>query len=83
MTFTENYMKIEFAILQGAIVHNGKGERIRLVGKNDRPEYRYPDAIKCYVDGVSYYLSSAEKQEGLTFDGLPYDEWKEKPIEVS
>lgn len=82
MTFTENYLLIEFAIKQGVVVRNSKGERIKLVDRNDHPAHRHPDAVKCYVNGLHCYLSSAEKQEGLTFDGLTYDEWKEKPIEV-
>lgn len=67
---------IEFATKQGAKVKNDKGELVKVAQD-------YPDAVKCYSSFPYYYLSSAEKQEGLTFDGLTYDEWKEKPIELS
>lgn len=72
---TENYQLIQFASANGAIVRNSKGEQVKI-------SKVYPDAVKCYVSGLHYYLSSAEKQEGLTFDGLTYEEWKEKPLEL-
>lgn len=75
MIFTENYQSIQFATANGAVVRNSKGEKV-VVADN------YPDAVKCYVSGLHYYLSSAEKQEGLTYDGLAYEEWKKKPIEL-
>lgn len=73
---TENYQLIQFAEVNGVVVRNSKGERVRVTDN-------YPDAVKCYVSGLHYYLSSAEKQEGLTFDGLSYEEWKSKPLELN
>ena len=79
-TITENYLLIQQATAQGATVRNAAGERL-LVAKN------YDDAVKVYPNWPKYpdlyYLGTAMKQTGLTFDGVTYEEWKERPIKVS
>ena len=75
MIITEKYQLIQFATVNGTIVRNSKGYIVKVSNE-------YPDAVKVYASFPYYYLSTAEKQEELTFDGLSYEEWKDKPLEL-
>lgn len=82
-TVTENYQNIKYAEANDCVVKNDKGEKVVTCKKWD---YQPPDAVKCFgahnSDRDLYYLSTAEKQTGLTYNGMSFDEWNSQPKEL-
>jgi hypothetical protein len=72
-TVDEVWQQIQFAEQHGAKVINSKGEMVKIVPNTG-------DEVKCYTSFPCYYLSTANKQTGLLFDGKPYDQWREEKV---
>lgn len=72
-TVDEIWQQIHFAEQHGANVTNDKGERVKIVPGTG-------DEVKCYTSFPYYYLSTADKQTGLLFDGKPYEQWRDEKV---